>query len=499
MASWNQNPSRYSHTRTSRSSREPENGRMTTSNLAGTVDWNMKHNLHVTTALCALHFFAAVAPLSATADQTTNTSFALDQPIHSIALQPDGKVLIGGEFTVADGVPRGHVARLNPDGTTDFTFMNALGGANGAVYSTALQSDGKLLIGGTFQFVNGIAQPGVARLNPNGSLDTNFKAATGSGPIGVQIALQSDHKILIETTVLNGTTTHDTLYRLNADGTTDTNWLVALDGAVTAMAQQTDGKIIIVGSFTPGIARLTTNGVVDPTFLSGMSGVVGLVNCVAIQPDGKVLIGGYFFFVNHVARTRLARLNSDGSVDSTFQNGMAGADGDPEAIVLQPDGKVLIGGYFNSVNNTPRSGIARLNSDGSLDTAFQNGMAGADAPAVLSLVLQLDGKVLVGGGFTSVNGVTRYRIARLNANGSVDPLFYNGGPPPPILSNARIQSNHFAFQLTGQSNQVVVIETSTNLMNWLSLATNTLGSSLLPFTDPTPAALRTRFYRARLR
>jgi uncharacterized delta-60 repeat protein len=441
--------------------------------------------------------FAAVALLSASADQT-NTSFALDQPVHSIALQSDGKVLIGGEFTVADGVPRGHVARLNQDGTTDFAFMNGLAGANGAVNSTALQPDGKLLIGGIFQSVNGVAQPGVARLNPNGGLDTSFNAAIGPGPIGVQIALQSDHKILVETTVLNGTTTHDTLFRLNADGTRDTSWLVALDGAVTAMAQQSDGKIIIVGTFTPGVGRLTTNGVFDTTFLNGMSGVAGLVNCVAIQPDGKVVIGGYFFFVNHVARTRLARLNPDGSVDAGFQNGMAGADGEPEAMALQPDGKVLIGGYFNSVNNTARSGIARLNADGSLDTGFQNGMAGADAPSVLSLVLQPDGRVLIGGGFTSINGVTRYRITRLNANGSVDSLFHNGGPPPPVLSNARIQSNHLAFQLSGQSNQVVVIETSTNLMNWLPLATNTLGSGPLPFRDPSPAALSMRFYRAQL-
>src|SRR5215813_3393638 len=119
----------------------------------------MKYNLHLTTALCALQFFATV-PLPATADQTNNTSFALDQSVRSIALQPDGKILIAGEFTVADGAARGHVARLNPDGATDFTFMNALAGANGAVYSTALQQDGKLLIGGIFQFVNGIAQPG---------------------------------------------------------------------------------------------------------------------------------------------------------------------------------------------------------------------------------------------------------------------------------------------------------------------------------------------------
>jgi uncharacterized delta-60 repeat protein len=271
------------------------------------------------------------------------------------------------------------------------------------------------------------------------------------------------------------------------------------------MEQQADGKILIVGTFASvngvnraGLARLNTNGTTDSTFQNGMSGVPGLVNCLALQPDGKVLIGGYFLLVNGVRRTRIARVNQDGSVDAVFQNGMAGADGDLEAFAVQPDGKVLIGGYFSSVNNVRRSGIARLAPDGSLDSSFQNGMAGADVPFVLALALQPDGKVIIGGGFTSINGVRRYRIARLNADGSVDPLFHNGGEPPPVLNNAGIQSNHFVFKISGQSSQVVVVEASANLLNWLPVATNTLGDTPLPFNDPAPANLHMRFYRARL-
>ena len=221
----------------------------------------------------------------------------------------------------------------------------------------------------------------------------------------------------------------------------------------------------------------------------------GLLNCVTLQPDGKVLIGGYFFLVNGVARTRIARVNPDGSTDTGFQNGMAGADGEVEAIAVQPDGKVLMGGYFTTVNNTHRPGVARLNPDGSLDNSFLNGMAGPEPNVVNALVLQPDGKVIIGGGFTAVNGVSRYRIARLNADGSVDPLFQNGGQP--VLSNAGIQSNHFAFQVSGPSNQVIVVEGSANLLNWLPLATNTLSGGPLLFSDPAPASLPMRFYRAR--
>jgi len=458
--------------------------------------------LNMNTASCALLLLAAISPRRAAADEATNTAFAVDQPVRSISLQPDAKVLIGGDFTVVEGAARGHVARLNADGTTDVTFMSNLAGANGLVYSTALQRDGKILIGGLFGMVNGIRRRGLARLNTNGSLDMSFNAVTGSAPI----AVQSDGKILVGSALLNNSGTQDTLVRLNADGTRDTNWLVTLNsGTVSAMAQQADGKLVVVGSFASvngvnreGIARLHTNGLVDTSFQNGMSGAPGLVNCLALQPDGKVLIGGYFFFVNGVARTRIARLNQDGSTDLSFPKGMVGIEGDPEAIALQPDGKVLLGGGIVSVNNVPRSGVARLNSDGSLDNGFQNGMVGTDVAVVHSLVLQPDGKVIIGGAFTSVNGVSRYRIARLNTDGSVDPLFHNGGQPRPLLSNAGIRSNAFVFQLNGQSNQTIVVEASANLVNWLPLATNSLSGSPLPFSDPAPSSPRTRFYRARL-
>jgi uncharacterized delta-60 repeat protein len=443
--------------------------------------------------------FAAGWPTGIIADTTTNAPLALDQPVRAIALQPDGKVVIGGDFAVVAGATRGHVARLKADGTTDFTFLNNLSGANASVYSTALQSDGKILIAGIFRSVNGLAQIGLARLNTNGFLDMSFNAVTGSAPF----AVQADGKLLVDTALLTGDTSHDSLFRLNVNGTRDTNWPVAqINGTVSALAQQSDGKIILGGTVSvngtirQGVARLNTNGVVDATFLNGMPGVPGLINCVTVRSDGKVLIGGYFFFVNNVNRTRIAQLNSDGSLDTTFQNGMAGADGEVEAIAVQPDGKILLGGYFRSVNNTPRAGIARLNTDGSVDTGFQNGMTGADLPIVLAIALQPNGKVIVGGAFTAMNGVPRYRIACLNADGSLDKAFQNGGQP--LLSAATIQFDHFQFQISGQSNQEIIVEASTNLLNWLPLTTNILSSNTISLSDPVPANFRMRFYRARV-
>jgi uncharacterized delta-60 repeat protein len=292
----------------------------------------------IKTALWLALSFPAVLPARAAADPT-NAPFALDEAVHSISLQSDGKVIIGGDFTMAAGAARGHVARLNADGSTDFGFMNDLAGANAGVYSTAIQSDGRILIGGIFRFVNGTGRVGLAGLNSNGSLDMGFNAVTGSAPI----AVQSDGKVLTGTALLSNSGTQDTLYRLTPTGARDGNWLASVSGGtVSAMAQQTDGKIVICGTFPlvngvnrMSLARLNADGTTDTTFGAGMTGVPGLVNCLALQPDGKVLIGGYFFQVNGVARTRIARVNHDGSVDAGFQNGMAGVDGEVEAVTVQ--------------------------------------------------------------------------------------------------------------------------------------------------------------------
>jgi uncharacterized delta-60 repeat protein len=150
---------------------------------------------------------------------------------------------------------------------------------------------------------------------------------------------------------------------------------------------------------------------VDPTFNPG-SGANLAVDQLALQPDGKVLIGGSFTSVGGTARNRIARLNADGTLDLSFNPGASGT-GTVRTLMLQPDGKVLIGGNFTSIDGTVRNRIARLNADGSLDLSFDPG-SGANG-IVMALAVQPDGKVLIGGGFTSVNGTARNRIARIEA------------------------------------------------------------------------------------
>jgi uncharacterized delta-60 repeat protein len=160
------------------------------------------------------------------------------------------------------------------------------------------------------------------------------------------------------------------------------------NGSVWSLALQPDGKILIVGDFAM-VRTLARSGIarLNPD---------GSVRQVVVQPDGKVLIGGSFAMVDHVRRTRVARLNEDGSLDPTFDPGeLGGLSSQVSALALQPDGRVLIGGSFTSIAGVDRKGIAGLNGDGTLDTSFDP--ASDFIPGVSSLTVQPDGNILAGG------------------------------------------------------------------------------------------------------
>jgi uncharacterized delta-60 repeat protein len=399
--------------------------------------------------------FSTVNGVARNAIARLNTDGSLDTGFHdglsggygsmsSVAVQSDGKMLIGGWFTTANGAGGGHIGRLNSDGTLDSGFRNGQAGASDDyVLSLLQQSDGKVLIGGFFTTVNGVSRNNIARLNADGTLDSGFQyGLSGSGGTIWSVAAQSDGKVLIGGSFINGVSSNSIIERLNADGTVDSNFQNGMSGAgcyAASVAVQIDGKVLIGGNFTTvngvgrtNIARLNADGTLDSGFHGGLSGVGGpisfsyrRISSVAVQSDGKVLIGGSFGTVNDVSRSNIARLNADGSLDSAFQMGLSGADYEVRSIVVQPNGQLLIGGSFTYVNGVRRLGIARLNADGTLDNGFLNGLAGANG-SVFAVAVQSDGKVLIGGFFTTVNGVSRTNIARLSADGTLDSGFQNG-------------------------------------------------------------------------
>jgi uncharacterized delta-60 repeat protein len=366
------------------------------------------------TAYSAVGTFTTSAYGTVAGDLDTGFNPNADSTVYSLAVQADGKVLIGGEFDSVGGVDRTGITRLNADGSLDTGFNP---NANGYVYSLAVQADGKVLIGGNFYTVGGVERNGIARLNADGSLDTGFNPNADGEPYS--LAVQADGKVLIGgsfTTV--GGVERNGIARLNADGSLDTGFNpLNADSTVYSLAVQADGKVLIGGEFTTvggvarnRVARLNADGSLDTGFnpLNADSTVYSL----AVQADGKVLIGGVFTTVGGVERNGIARLNANGSLDTGFNpnaNLYANANRYVFSLAVQVDGKVLIGGNFDSVGGVARDGIARLNADGTLDTGFNPNANGG----VSSLAVQADGKVLIGGDFTTVGEVARNRIARV--------------------------------------------------------------------------------------
>lgn len=407
---------------------------------------------------------------------------APDDFVYSFAIQPDGRLLVGGNFFNITGVPRAKIARFNIDDSLDPSFappytstayitasartlaveadgrimvggtytpfasaFSAIGrlnsdgsldrafnpNANNIVTAFALQPDGKILLGGFFTTLNGVATARnyVARLNVDGSVDAAFNPNMNS--VVRAITMQPDRKILLGgdfTTLNGGAITRNNIARLNADGSVDATFDPHANNSVRAIAVQPDGKILLGGDFATlnggaigryRIARLNANGSVDTTFDPNVN---SSVTALAIQPDGRILIGGFFSTLNGGAsvRNRVARLNADGSIDANFN---PNASDTVWALAVQPDGKILLGGNFTTLNGTAsaRNKVARLNADGSVDTAFNPNAN----DSVFSLAVQPDGKILLAGIFTTFNGGAsiRNRAARLNADGSVDASF----------------------------------------------------------------------------
>ncbi len=337
---------------------------------------------------------------SATLDRGVDGWSMPDDDVLSLALQPDGKILVGGNFTWMGQVPRDSIGRLNPDGSLDGGFSpEAEGEGSPAVTALAVQNDGKILVGGWFTTLGGVLRNNIGRLNPDGSLDVLFNPSVNGGLNS--LAVLADGKIL----VAGG---GEELEVFNADGTIDSHFNPQVHGDgfladMFSLAPQADGKILVGGRFTrmggqsrTNLARLNADGTLDSEFKSWADFIV---NSLAVQADGGILLGGLFSSVGGQSRTNLARLNADGTLDAAFNTG---ANGQVRALALQANGKILVGGRFTSVGGQPRTNIARLNVNGTLDLGFSPRVGDNQYSFVSSLALQADGKVLLGGGNASL-------------------------------------------------------------------------------------------------
>ena len=400
-------------------------------------------------------------------DGTIDTSFNPNPngPIYSIVPQSDGKFILTGGFTslqpngTGSNVAISYIARINSDGTLD-TGFNPF--ANGLVYSAALQSDGKIVIGGLFTTL----QPNnsgtiytrdyLARLNSDGSVDTSW--ATSANLAVQSVVMLSGNQVLVGgnfTTLqpINTTsvTTRNYIARLNSDGTVDSSFDPDPNGAVQAILPYGDGSLLVGGTFTSlqpngailiggsfanvagqaaaNLSRISMDGAVDTGYLPNPNGAV---NTISFQGDGKAIVGGSFTQVKGTAQPYLARLTTSGTVDTTYS---AQPNGIVYASALQADGKTVIGGAFTQVNGVAANHIARLTTTGALDTSF----TGTANDVVSALAVLANGQILAAGPFTSIGGTSTSYLARLNASGSVDTSFTPN--PNGAVSGVAIQAD----------------------------------------------------------
>lgn len=362
--------------------------------------------------------------------------------VSDIAVQPDNKIIISGNFSGVNGRSNNCLARLNADGSLDANFNIGVGCRAGMINAVALQvinGETKILIGGDFTAfgtTDPLNQRGrLARLNADGSLDETFLglSAFGPSPSVEDIAVQPDGKILIASFNMiqyNGTPV-PRFARVNTDGSLDTafnaNLGAGFDNSTKKIFIQDDEKILVGGSFTKKIARLDKFGNFDAAFSANIgTGAVGCSGCtvsgIEVDANDNIVIVGGFSDFNAVPRAGVARLNSAGMLDMGFTSPVSNSFS-PQTVVIEPFGmgKIIVSGAQTGFNDgvTTRNNVARLNpADGSIDPTFNIG-AGTNSVHNPSSFLK-DGKLLVGGAFTFVSGKIRLALVRFETNGDTD-------------------------------------------------------------------------------
>ena len=373
---------------------------------------------------------------------------------------PDGKIVVGGHFTRLNtngttGPALNRMVRFNADGTIDTNFNAGTGPGGNAnntfamlVRSIVRQPDGRYLVGGMFDSFNGFARTNLVRLNDDGSVDTSFVPAAF-------ITSQSPSS----------------------------------SPGVRAIALRANGGIVVAHEFLrvgtntyrPCIAGLTTNGAADAAFNDNLPvdgsqfscGSFATGRALVTQPDGKILLGGQFGFQKGAfSYSRVVRFNDNGTLDATFKQTNT-INGAVNAVALQADGSVVFGG-----DNMP---VRRVGSNGTNDLSFVS-----DA---LFTASQLEGIAIDSDKIYVTGAFGLYRLFGALPSTSVPQPGFSSG------TAVRLPNGQFGFTTCGLPGQTLVIQASTNLVNWDSISTNTVVSGCLDFLDTQAPLIPNRYYR----
>lgn len=391
----------------------------------------------------------------------------------SVAAQPDGKVIAVGAFGVM---------RFLPDGSVDPAFQSIPPGPSPyvgpgtGIGKVVLQPDGRILVTGIFTNAAGRSLPTLFRLNADGSVDSSFNLDPRVTPSGNALILQPDGKVLTDS------------IRLNADGSLDPSFDSSRAGNPPVVALAPDGRMYFVES--GGIGRLNSDGTRDGSFNPEPDPYSPSV--IAVQRDGKLILGSYIDGSGPPFRP-VRRLLPDGTDDPDWTlPSMSGGDGVVHALLLQPDGKVLVSGNGLALigsNGLYNENLGRLNPDGSVDTSFDIGYE-LHYYSVENMALAPDGKVVVAGmQLTRPDISLAPAIWRLNNDTGLQPQ----------LAITFTMNEGITLRLSGQSGATYRLEYREQLPGtgaWTSLTNLTLSGASATWQDTGLQNSRTRFYRA---
>lgn len=409
--------------------------------------------------LFSLNFINAPAAIAQSLDSTfglngkVEISFGVNVAPGDAVLQSNGNIVVVGatdNFQIANQVFG--VYRILPNGGVDTTFGNrgtaiaAFTNFINTPNAVAIQTDGKIVVAGETQSSDGsINRFAVARFNSNGTLDTTFgvggKVTTeffsvtfgGVRELAASILLQPDGKILVAGVAIQGAKlpVQSALARYNPNGSLDTTFgaggkvVLQSIGMITALALLSDGQILALNN-TGGIAQFDSSGRLASSVTSGTIAARSNTGVSAFESSGKFVIAGSAQGVTrHDIDVTMVGFNPTGSIDHTFSNPVFDFTGEntissdsAQIIAIQPDGKIVVGGLtFSSTTGSSVFGVARVNTNGTLDSTFGSGgvlttrFEGSDQ--VSSVLIQSDGKILaIGQAINSTTGLANLAMAR---------------------------------------------------------------------------------------
>jgi uncharacterized delta-60 repeat protein len=387
--------------------------------------------------------------------------------VFAVAPDPSGKVLLGGTFVSVNGKPQFRVARALSDRSLDQSFVSG-SGANDVLYAIFAQPDGKIACGGNSTSYNGTSRSRLMRLNSDGSLDASFDPGTGANDIVFTVIPSADGGYFAggSFTTYRGTARRG-VAKINSDGTLNTNFVppvLASPFHVLCLATQADGKLLVgsdnaFGSNTNLCVRLNLDGSRDLTFTNRISASFGFaeINSIVPQPDGKILLAGSF------SNTGIARVNTNGAPDSTFVPSGGVSFETINKLLPLPNGQIVAAGSFSTYGGAFRRNIARINSNGSVDPAFDPGV-GPDS-TIFDVAMLPGYRLAVGGSFRRFGGYPRYSFAILNSSGKVETQ---------LAFESFSSNDNLRFGLIVEPDRPFKLLESTDLQTWQVLYTNAL-------------------------